>query len=446
MNNHCAQRLLPLALCGLLTLLGFVPQQVRAEPRHTYFKDAIAHSETIAVVTLLDLPSSTSVFAKINPKKVATLNVMRVLKGRVQAGKLDVRFEDYPDRPGGEFVAFIDKAGVWRFTADPINSRKVDSDVLTIHGFNDWNAHFVTPGFLTLKQLSAYLKDGSLVYSFRGPIWFPQEGKPSWKPSALVIGGTYDAVRDSARVTGLNKLAGIPPRLTIFAGSDHRGEAHFTLEYSGSGMPRRLELLGKVEGVDKATDDFIVRFAVTSINALTQKSLEEYLADGRRGHLYYAFRLNCTPIKGESKRRDLVLTLEKESGTIGDLEGWDDTPLEIVATSYNGPSLRSEQLLREPPRPISSLSADDWVLRMVVPTHSNDILVLAFDLGKPPEGKDTLRWRFQPELLYRLYNAPVRGRLQIDDGKSLRTIATFSVTLEAVKFGHFEAPLPPIVP
>ena len=85
-------------------------------------------------------------------------------------------------------------------------------------------------------------------------------------------------------------------------------------------------------------------------------------------------------------------------------------------------------------------------MKMVVPTHSNDILVLAFDLGKPPEGRDTLRWVFQPELLYRVYSAPVRGRLQIDDGKSVRTTATFSVTLEAVKFGHFEAPLPPIVP
>ena len=422
MNNHCAQRVLPLVLCCLLTLFG-VPQQVCAEDRDTSLKDAIAQCGTIAVVTLLDLPSSGSAYAKVNPKKVATLNVMRVLKGRVQAGKLSVRFEDYPRGAPGEFVAFIDKAGVWRFTAAPINSRKVDADVLVIHGFYDWSAHFVTPGFLTLKQLSAYLKDGSLLYSFRGPIWFPQEGKPSWKPSALVIGGTYDAVRDSARVTGFNKLAGLPPQPTIFAGSDHRGEAHFTLEYSGSGMPRRLELLGKVEGVDNATSNFIVRFAVTSINALTQKSLEEYLADSRRGHLYYAFRLNCTAINGQAKRRDLVLTLDKESGTIGDLEGWGDTPLEIASTS-----------------------SDDWVLKMVVPTHSNDILVLAFDLGKPPEGRDTLRWVFQPELLYRVYSAPVRGRLQIDDGKSVRTTATFSVTLEAVKFGHFEAPLPPIVP
>ena len=39
-------------------------------------------------------------------------------------------------------------------------------------------------------------------------------------------------------------------------------------------------------------------------------------------------------------------------------------------------------------------------------------------------------------LLYRLYGAPLTGSLQIHDGKSLRTIATFTVGLEPVAFAN----------
>ncbi len=39
-------------------------------------------------------------------------------------------------------------------------------------------------------------------------------------------------------------------------------------------------------------------------------------------------------------------------------------------------------------------------------------------------------------LLYRLYRAPLTGSLQIHEGKSLRTIATFTVGLEPVAFAN----------
>jgi hypothetical protein len=403
----------PLLLAGLLSL---VATPAWAEPRCTDFKDVIAQSATIAIVTLLDLPSRSPILAK-SRSFMATLDVLKVLKGNLKPGTQKVRFADYPHGAAGEFVAFIDKAGIWKFTAAPLNATSVESDVLVISGFYDWNAHFVTPGFLTLAQLKTYLKDGSLLYTFRGHVWFPQPGKPSWKPSALRIDGTYNAVSNSAHVIGFDKLAGFPaePKVHLTSFFPRKG-ACLDLEYSRRG-DRPLEIMGNVEGVDQKSRAILARFAITSPDVLTKASLDDYLADSRRGHCYYACRLHCDPTKNESKTSDLVLTLEKESGTIGHLEGWGNAPLEVDGMEH-----------------IENLFAGGQVLKMVIPTKPDHDLILAFDLGRPSDGKDTFRWTFQNELLYCVYTSPVHGTLQLRDGKKLRTIRTFSVTLDPVAF------------
>jgi hypothetical protein len=401
----------------------------------------IARSETIAVVTQLNLPPIT---ARSRGTPVATLDVQEVLKGRAKRGKLDVRFEDYPDAASGRFIAFIDKAGVWRFIAEPVAGKTVESGVLTLRGFYDGNAHWVDPGFVTLKQLSRYLKDGALTYSFHGAVWFPQPGKSSWKPGSLTIQGTYDGVSDAAHVRGLEPPAGFPAEPRIRVSSLRRGDSQLSLEYSQS-LHRQLEVRGYVEGVDP-TGGLAMRFVVTSPDVLTQESLQKYLADLRLGHPYYVFRLHCTPTAGHQRTPDLLLTLEKEIGTIGTLEGWGSAPLDVLMVGFNEASGSSAQALAGvdlPERLASLLSTRDRVLRIAVPIDSKETLILAVDVEKPGDVSNTFHWTFQPELLYRVYSAPVRGRLQRDDGKNLDTIATFSVTLDPV---HFAAPFKPDAP
>jgi hypothetical protein len=206
---------------------------------------------------------------------------LRVLKGQLQTGEQAVNFAEY-EYPGGprcEFVAFLDRQRKWRFTAAPLYGKNVDSDLLLFCGFASRDAHWVSPGFLSLAQLTAYLKTGKLVYSFSGPVWFPQHGKIPWAPSRLQIEGTYDAVGKSAHVTGFGRLAGFPAEPSINLTT--RAEMpRLRLTYSDRG-DRPFEITGVVEGLDRKTGALIARFAVTQPEVLTAATLRKYLDDPR---------------------------------------------------------------------------------------------------------------------------------------------------------------------
>jgi hypothetical protein len=410
-------------LLGLFTL--WVPP-VWAKAKHTSFKDVIARSETIVIAKLEKVPKYGS--------SRTQLDVLEVLKGKIKPGKHEVRFADLPHGGPDEFIAFLDKDRIWRFTAAPLNAKKVKQTVLGISGFYDHNAHWVSPGLLTWQQLKAYLQDGSLRYRFRGPIYFPQPGKSPWKAGSLRLRGSYDAVRESAHVKGLPGLKGLPAEPEVFFHYDRAGGGRIELEYSRY-LNRPLHLFGRVVGLDPKSNEIRARFAVSAPDVLMQKTLEAYLADARLGPCSYTFRLSCAPAKKQPKPFNLTLALGKESGVIGSVGGWGQGPLPIGSTSFNGPSRRSGSAsIKLPKKVAQDLSAEDWVLRMVAPTGPRDFLILAIDLGPPKQSKDRFYWTFQNDLLYTLYSNPVRGTLQLHDGKKLRTVTTFTVALDSVRF------------
>ncbi|HEX4073340.1 MAG TPA: hypothetical protein VHX68_19320 [Planctomycetaceae bacterium] len=305
--------------------------------------------------------------------------------------------------------------------------------MLLISGCYEFGAEFVTPGFITLAQLKGYLKDGTLHYSFGGPVWFPQQGKNSWKPGSLRINGTYDAVNNTAHVRGLGKLAGFPVEPIVFVDSSSGKDGLIHLVYSRRG-DRPLKITGMVEGLDVKTGAINARFAVVAPDVLTQARLEKYLGDSRLGHCYYSFRLHCAATKEYPQLGDLSLTLEKECGTVGYLEGWGRESLEIGATSFHGPMQFTQSVSGKVPAPVDN--APDWVLRMQIPARTGQELVLDFEIGKPSDDKDIFRWTFQSQLLYRVYSGPVRGTLHLFDGKQLRRITTFSIEIASVEFGR----------
>jgi hypothetical protein len=403
-----------LMLAGLLV---FSASPAWAEPTSTELRDAVAKSETIAIVKLVELPGERS------PRK-PRLNVLRVLKGHLQTGEQEVNFAEYeyPDGPRCEFVAFLDKERRWRFTAAPLQGKNVDSDLLLVFGFASRDAHWVSPGFLSLAQLTAYLKTGRLVYSFGGPVWFPQHGKIPWAPSRVRIEGTYDAVGKSAHVTGLGRLAGFPAEPSISLTT--RAEMpRLRLTYSDRG-DRPLEIRGVVEGLDRKNGALIARFAVVAPDVLTEATLRKYLDDPRLGRCIYKFRVHCLATK-DFPKRELVLNLDRDPADT--LEGWGSGPLEIDRA---GPVETTES---------------HWVLRVETQAREGQTVVLDFNLGSPTKEKDALSWALrgrgglQSELLYELDAAPVHGTLWLNDGKELRKITSFSVDVDPVAFGPVSA-------
>jgi hypothetical protein len=392
----------------LAGLLVFSASPAWAKPASTELSDAVALSETIAIVKIVELPGERS------PRK-PRLNVLRVLKGHLQTGEQEVNFAEY-EYPGGprcEFVAFLDKERRWRFTAAPLHGKNVDSDLLLVYGFAYEDAHWVWPGYLSLAQLTAYLKTGKLVYSFSGPLWFPQHGQIPWAPSGIRIEGSYDAVRKAAHVTGLGKLAGFPAEPSVNLSSrDETPSLHLT--YSDRGN-RPLEIKGRVQGLDQRTGALIARFVVAAPDVLTLATLRKYLDDPRLGSCIYKVRVHCLATK-DFPKRDLLLN---SNGQITDsLEGWGASPLEFESAGNE-----------------AAESPDDW--RVVFVASKGQAVALDFNMPKPTNDKDAFRWEFlvQSQLPYVFDSASVHGTLWLKDGKTPRKITSFSVDVDPVTFG-----------
>jgi hypothetical protein len=393
-------------LAGLLT---FSASPAWAAPRSTELSDAVAQSKTIAIVKIVELPGERS------PRK-PRLNVLRVLKGHLQTGEQEVNFAEYeyPDGPRCEFVAFLDKERKWRFTAAPLHGKNVESDLLVVYGFVYNDSHWVWPGYLSLAQLAAYLKTGKLVYSFTGPLWFPQHGKIPWAPSSMRIEGTYDAVKKSAHVTGLGKLTGFPAQPSVELSS--RDSPSLRLKYSDRGN-RPLEIKGRVQGLDQRTGALIARFAVAAPDVLTLATLRKYLDDPRLGSCIYKVRLHCLATK-DFPKRDLLLN---SNGQITDsLEGWGASPLEFESAGNE-----------------AAESPGDW--RVVFVVSKGQAVALDFNLPKPTNDndKDAFRWEFlvESQVPYLFDSASVHGTLWLKDGKTPRKITSFSVDVDPVTFG-----------
>ncbi len=414
-------RILMAAFLTALIHLSALP--AAAKPKHSNFKDMIARSETIAIVRLEEVP-------KFEGHK-AKLEILETLKGSLKPGKHLVSFSDYPETPAGtgEFVAFLDKDGNWNFSAVPLSTKKVANDVLAVSGFYDSNAHWVTPGLVSLQQLKTYLKDGSLVYKFRGAVLFPQPGKSAWKASNLTITGTYDATKHVAEVKGLPELKGFPTQPEV--------RVHFLLSDAGIDLmywrsgDRKLTIGSKVDRLDTETGEYILQCFVADPEVLTEKSFVEYLADAKLGSCIHTFRLQCAPTKEQPEPPILFLTMGKTPS----VTGWGKDQLTIGSSSYNGPSMRSGSVSSLPPKKVAEdTDADDWKLRMTAKTATGDYLILVFDLGEPKKVEMTSPGIFRNDLLYAIYSQPIRGTLQIHDGKILRTITTFKVTLDGTHF------------
>jgi hypothetical protein len=392
-------------LSAVLVVAAFchTPPPAWAKAKHTHFKDAVAQSETIVVARLPD-----PVAHLLGKGDRVKLDVLQVLKGKLPLGRHEVRFEDMPHGGADEFVAFLDKGRVWRFTAAPLKGKKVDRAVLAVSGFYDSNAHWVTPGLVTLEQLRTYINWGALVYHFRGDVYFPQPGKGDWKPGTLRVTGSYDWVRESAVVKGLPALDGFPPQPKVSVGT--RGDAQIDLEYTQH-RDRPLYLQGQVVGLDPKTGEMLARFVVTSPEVLTQKTLEEYLADARLGSCYYPVRLICDPPRGQKKSRVLTLTLDKESGEIGELHGHGKGPLRVT-----------------------SWESDGQILTMTAGKAPGTVLVLTFRLAEFAKGANAFRWSFRNNLLYHLYCHPVLGAVEVRDGGRLREVMNFRALLDPVAF------------
>src|SRR5207248_3061046 len=132
------------------------------------------------------------------------LDLTRIIKGGIKPGKYRVYYRGWPDVENNpEFVVFLGTGLRWRFMALPLtDANRIADGVLRVEG------GYVCPSICTLAQIETFVKDHALAYTIRGPLCFPERGRPGWRPSRLEIEVSYDAITGYATVQGLPELKG----------------------------------------------------------------------------------------------------------------------------------------------------------------------------------------------------------------------------------------------
>ncbi|MGC4005937.1 MAG: hypothetical protein QM811_23580 [Pirellulales bacterium] len=406
----------------------------------TSFQDAVKKSPTIVVAKMTSAP---------DPKtSTVMIDVAQVLKGTMGLGRHKVAFGAYPnvDVKAEEIVVFLDQDLSWNYVAVPLHGQKtVEKSVLALRGFYDFNAHIIDPGLITLDLLKGYLKDGTLIYRFRGNIFFPQLGKSDWKPSAIQITGRYDAVNEEVDVSGLPALVDFPKQPKIHVSSFNSPSGNFDLEYSRSRL-RQLELTGFVASLDDKTCELIIRFAVSGPEIPTEAAFRDYLSDGRKRGITSKFELPCVMEDGQKR----VLFLEKgrciDSGQEEmRLLGWDREPSKVLAMECHSPngnvSIGHQDYIGPSPLPEivdRELDRKDGIHRLVAKTESGEFVILAlkFDGTLVPSG--LFVWAFQDILPNLLYTRKAAGTIYVTKGDELRMLGTFVPEFASLGFSEKE--------
>ncbi len=115
------------------------------------------------------------------------------------------------------------------------------------------------------------------------------------------------------------------------------------------------------------------------------------------------------------------------------LEGWGGGPLEIDTANLTI-GRHSLGMLRDVRGQDTCPVAEppsDGVLRVVTEARDGRTVVLDFNVAKPTDDKDALRWQFlgsrglQSELLYRINSSPLSGTLSVYFGNALARSRVF---------------------
>jgi hypothetical protein len=412
-----------------LLLVAFAPGVSSAEPKSTTFENVMKKSSTIVVARY---PAE-----RPGAGKPITLDVLRVLRGEAKPGELKVEYKDFPWKMTGEFVAFLD-GNVWRYVAVPVGSKKVEGAPLALHGFNDNNAHYITPGLITEEMLKTYMKDGTLTYRFRAPIHFPQPGKPDWKASGPVLAVSYDAVADKTTIKAAPHWKGFPTRAEVrLSGRDGGTTLYFWEE-----LRRPFELRGTVTGLDKQSGELLFRFVVAQPQVLTEKALGEYLADPETGGTIATFKLTCTPGAGQRCPKTLSLVLGRNWGSsFPQLDGWEKEPLKVVAEGYHGPELNYGSMSycsgsgALPEVIEKELKKEDGFFRLAARTGEGGYVLVALALNQIQTDAQVPQ-EIRTDLLYLLYSGEFKGSVFVFEGKEVKLVAALSCTYESSTFNR----------
>jgi hypothetical protein len=250
------------AIRRLCVLVAFafivVAPSARSAPMYTDFATIRTSAVIIALGTIhqVALPNGTA---------SNTVDIDRVIRGTASRGPLAVK--ESPDGhimgDGQRVIAFIDGSGALRWIGTLVAGASLETGVIELKGFFDFNAHLVHPGLMTLAQLQTLLATGVLDQTFDATLAF-RDGHGGFARSARTLSIQYAPLTRTLHVNGSTPVCLSPSALF---GLDWRSfELRFTdtcPSAQANAASRSLDLDGRYTGVDAATGHIQVELVPT---------------------------------------------------------------------------------------------------------------------------------------------------------------------------------------
>lgn len=267
-------------------ILVYWSPPTQARPIHTKFSDMMNASSTIVIATYLG-PVDT------NAQKPQTyyLEVKEILKGNSPTGRIKVRrgiggaeMEILPNTP---CIAFITPTNTFEWLATNKNNQ-LYSSLLFVRGFNDVNAHIVSPSGISLQHLQEYIQTDSFSFVAAGHLHFynPQTQQYDASDIHFKFQYTYPSKNRQVWVQNLDlgafKTQTPPIKLPTYTLAGRFLE----IKYSEN-LARPFVVKGEIQSFDSQKEQFEVFFFIGSPHEFNRVQLDTFLQNEQLGYLSY---------------------------------------------------------------------------------------------------------------------------------------------------------------
>lgn len=203
-------------------------------------------------------------------------------RGRMQVAESPDGHVWVPANKSPRVVAFIDRQNRFRWIGRLMAGPSLETGVIKVEGFFDFNAHIVGPGVMTMAQLRRYLARGSFRQRFRLTLTFP-DGKGGLRRSKRTLTVGYDPFKRKATVYGARwACLGNPQLLPLSWG-------RFSLRFYCRGSRRRLSLDGPITGMHKT--GVILADVTPSDPVLYRRDFDRYVRSAKHTRVQRVVRI-----------------------------------------------------------------------------------------------------------------------------------------------------------
>lgn len=240
---------------------------------------SVGKAEAAPMMTALSTVRSNAtaiVIGTMDPNALA-IDVDTVVRGSIPLGRKTLKSSlTGSSYASGRVVAFLDKDDRFQWVGHVVGGSSIETGVLLLSGFFDFNAHIVSPGTMTLAQLKTFLATGTFTQRFSARIMV-EDGHGQFVPSGQSLAFDYDPftrkISNAPTFTCLDQLS----TFGLDWGSVRLMFGDSSCPHAGQ-KSRRLDLVGAPTGVN-AKGEITLDVSATS-PFLDATDLPVYLKDG----------------------------------------------------------------------------------------------------------------------------------------------------------------------